>query len=244
MFDVIPVELVVAQSEQHAASPFDLALNAQGVTLGVLILLVIFSAASWFVIGFKWVSLRRARGQSVRFLETFWQSKRLDTIFQASERLKRSPVSKVFRAGYVEMSKLKTTGGVEGSTMQGQLGGIENVQRALGRATTSEVTVLERLLPFLASVGSTAPFVGLFGTVWGIMEAFFELNQAAQETLSITTVSGPIAEALIATALGLFAAIPAVLAYNFFHSRVKVLASEMENFSNDFLNIVKRHFFK
>ena len=193
------MELVIAQTEEVVSDPLMLAFEAKGVVLGVLILLVIFSIISWFVIGYKWLSLRRAHGQSVRFLETFWQSKRLDTIYQVSERLKRSPVSKVFRAGYVELSKLK---GKSSETMSGQLGGIENVDRALRRATTSEITALERLLPYLASVGSTAPFVGLFGTVWGIMEAFFEINRAAD--LSIQTVSGPIAEALIATAIGLF----------------------------------------
>jgi biopolymer transport protein TolQ len=213
------------------------------VVLGVLILLAIFSIVSWFVIGYKWLVLRRAHGQSVRFLETFWQSKRLDTIYQVSERLRRSPVSKVFRAGYLELSKLKNkTQSETGTTIGGELGDIENVERALRRAMTAEVTVLESQLPYLASVGSTAPFVGLFGTVWGIMKAFSNLGVA--EDLSIATVSGPIAEALIATAIGLAAAIPAVLAYNYFNARVKVLSAEMESFSNDFLNIVKRHFFK
>ncbi|MBN1947878.1 MAG: protein TolQ [Bradymonadales bacterium] len=244
MFDIIPLELVVAQTERVVTNPFELAFRARGVVLGVLILLLIFSIISWFVIGYKWLALRKAQNQSIRFLETFWQSKRLDTIYQASERLKRSPVSKVFRAGYVELSKLKGSGSSSSDkdTMMRQLGGTENVERSLRRAMTSEVTILESMLSYLASVGSTAPFVGLFGTVWGIMEAFFELNKA--ENLSIQTVSGPIAEALIATAIGLFAAIPAVLAFNYFNSRVKVLSAEMENFSNDFLNIVKRHFFK
>ena len=243
MFDIIPVDLVVAQTQQEIASnPFTLAFEATGVVLGVLILLLIFSVTSWFVIGYKWLSLRRAQSQSIRFLETFWQSKRLDAIYQVSDRLLHSPVSKVFRAGYIELSKLKNAQNKDESTMRGQLGGIENVERALRRAATSEVTHLEGLLPYLASIGSTAPFVGLFGTVWGIMEAFFALNKAAE--LSIQTVSGPIAEALIATAIGLFAAIPAVLAFNYFNNRVKVLSAEMENFSNDFLNIVKRHFFK
>jgi biopolymer transport protein TolQ len=244
MFDLIPVDLVVGQTEaaEPVKDPIQLALDAHGVVLGVLLLLVVFSVVSWFVIGYKWLALRRAQGQSIRFLETFWQSKRLDTIYQVSERLRRSPVSKVFRAGYIELSKLKGQGG-QRATMSGQLGDIENVERALRRASTSEVTTLESLLPYLASVGSTAPFVGLFGTVWGIMEAFFRLGEETAD-LSIQTVSGPIAEALIATAIGLFAAIPAVLAFNYFNARVKVLAAEMENFSNDFLNIVKRHFFK
>ncbi len=243
MSEIIPVDLVIAQTEVEAHSnPFAMAFEAQGVVLGVLIILLVFSVTSWFVIGYKWLFLRRAQGQSLKFLETFWQAKRLDTIYQVSDRLRQSPISKVFRAGYVELSKIKKAESANENTMSGQLGGIENVERSLRRATTSEITSLEGLLPYLASIGSTAPFVGLFGTVWGIMEAFFQINQAADLTLQ--TVSGPIAEALIATAIGLFAAIPAVMAFNYFNTRVKVLAAEMENFSYDFLNIVKRHFFK
>jgi biopolymer transport protein TolQ len=249
MFDAISVDLIIAQAEAAGAvqevtgdDPLQLILEAKGVVLGVLVVLVVMSLISWFVIGYKWLILRKAHTQSIKFLEIFWQSKRLDTIYSVSEQLKGSPVSKVFRAGYVELSKLKGKSGDAGDTMTGHLVGIENVERALRRAMTSEVTHMQGMLPYLASVGSTAPFVGLFGTVWGIMEAFFEIGRA--ETMSIQTVSGPIAEALIATALGLFAAIPAVLAYNYFNARVTVLSAEMENFSNDFLNIVKRHFFK
>lgn len=242
MLDILPVHLVVAQATETTSSdPYSLFFEAEGVVLGVLILLGIFSISTWFVIGYKWIGLRRARNHSVQFLDTFWKSKRLDKIYQSSETLIWSPVSKVFRAGYVELSKLKSAGGGD-TTMSEQLGGIENVERSLRRATSTEVTHLESMLSFLASVGSTAPFVGLFGTVWGIMEAFVQLN--VSDNLSIQTVSGPIAEALIATALGLFAAIPAVLAYNYFNSRVRVLTVEMDNFVNDFLNIVKRHFFK
>jgi len=150
----------------------------------------------------------------------------------------------VFKAGYVELTKLK--GQEDGKqTMSGALGGLENVERSLRRSATAEVTQLESLVPFLATVGSTAPFVGLFGTVWGIMNAFVEISNAAGgEAVSIGVVSGPIAEALIATAIGLVAAIPAVIAYNTFVNKIKVVASEMDNFSADFLNIVKRHFLK
>jgi biopolymer transport protein TolQ len=144
----------------------------------------------------------------------------------------------------VELTKLKSQ--EDGSkTMSGALGGLENVERALRRATTAEVTHLESLTPVLATIGSTAPFVGLFGTVWGIMNAFVNINALnAGGEVSLAVVAGPIAEALIATAIGLFAAIPAVIAYNYFVNRIRVLSSEMDNFSADFLNIVKRHFLK
>ena len=151
-------------------------------------------------------------------------------------------MSQVFKAGYIELSKLKGNEGDDKETMRTQLGGIENVERALRRAMTTETTQLESLLPFLATVGSNAVFIGLFGTVWGIMVAFVNIN--AHGSAGLDVVAGPIAEALIVTAVGLVAAIPAGVAYNFYLSKVNVMASEMENFSNDFLNIVKRHFFK
>jgi biopolymer transport protein TolQ len=125
--------------------------------------------------------------------------------------------------------------------MSTELGGIENVERALKRAATAEVTALEAQIPFLGTTASAAPFVGLFGTVWGIMNAFHDIYRMGNANLA--TVARPISEALIATAVGLFAAIPAVVAYNYFTSKIRVLDSEMTNFSNDFLNIVRRHFF-
>jgi biopolymer transport protein TolQ len=141
----------------------------------------------------------------------------------------------------VELSKVTAQKkGPEGA-MAEQLGGIENVERSLKRAAVAEVTQLESLVPFLGTTASAAPFVGLFGTVWGIMRAFHDIYQAGNANLA--TVAKPISEALIATAVGLFAAIPAVVFYNLFVSRIRVLDSEMTNFSNDFLNIVKRHFF-
>jgi biopolymer transport protein TolQ len=119
-------------------------------------------------------------------------------------------------------------------------GGIENVDRAMRRASREQITRLERALTFLATTGSTAPFIGLFGTVWGIMNAFIGLSRTGAST--IQAVAPGIAEALIATALGLAAAIPSVMAYNYFSRQVRVLSSEMENFSAEFLNIAERHF--
>lgn len=241
MYESVWVHLITAQVEA-AAEPkgvLQILTEASGVVLGVLCILMCTSLVSWFIIGYKWFYLRRARIESQKFLEIFWQSKRLDQIYQSAEQFPRSPISQVFKAGYIELSKLK---GTEGDSMSGHLTGIENVERALRRATTSEMTQLESRLPFLATVGSNAPFIGLFGTVWGIMVAF--VNLQAKKATGIDVVAGPIAEALIVTAFGLFAAIPAGVAYNFFLSKMRVLGSEMDNFSSDFLNIVKRHFFK
>jgi biopolymer transport protein TolQ len=217
-------------------------LSSGAVVMTVLVLLLAASVVSWAIILKKWLALRKAQDQSIRFLEIFWQSKRLDAIYQAAESLSASPISQVFRAGYVELSKVTARQKREGETaMSEQLGGIENVERALKRAAVSEVTSLEATVPFLGTTASAAPFVGLFGTVWGIMRAFHDIYQMGNANLA--TVAKPISEALIATAFGLFAAIPAVVAYNYFVSKIRVLDSEMTNFSNDFLNIVKRHFF-
>ncbi|HEY7725512.1 MAG TPA: protein TolQ [Anaeromyxobacteraceae bacterium] len=211
------------------------------VVVGVLLLLAVASVVSWAIIVAKWRQLRRAQDESVRFLEKFWQSKRLDAIYQAAEGLAGSPISQVFRAGYVELSKVTASKKEGESAMSEALGGLENVERALKRAAAAEVTHLESRVPFLGTTASAAPFVGLFGTVWGIMRAFHDIYQMGNANLA--TVAKPISEALIATAVGLAAAIPAVVAYNAFVARIRVLDSEMTNFSNDFLNIVKRHFF-
>ena len=224
---------------------FELLSQSTGVVMGVLVALVAMSLVSWYIIVYKFLYLSKARRETERFLDTFWRSKRLDAIYKEAEGLKRSPVSQVFKAGYVELSKLKSQSQQDGSTtMSGQLTGIENIERALRRATVAESTHLERMTSFLATTGSTAPFIGLFGTVWGIMNAFVALGAESSADMGIQAVAGPIAEALIATAIGLLAAIPSVMAFNFFSQRLKVMAAEMDSFSADFLNIVKRHFFK
>lgn len=216
------------------------------VVTGVLLVLILSSGASWTIIFRKLIHLSRAQRQSVAFLETFWRSKRLDAIYTAAEALPLSPVAQVFRAGYVELSKVTQNqphpGGVPDDSMHDQLGGFENVERALARAANAELTTLEQNISFLGTTAAAAPFVGLFGTVWGIMGAFRDIYAAGNANLA--TVARPISEALIATAVGLFAAVPALVAYNSFNSRIRVLENEMRNFSADFLNIIKRHIFK
>ena len=238
-----PLQLALGQASQAGGLDyFEILTHSGPVVTGVLLVLVGASVMSWAIILRKWLHLRRAADESVKFLDTFWQSKRLDAIYQAAEALSASPISQVFRAGYVELSKVTASQKRPGEdAMSEQLGGIENVERALKRAAVSEVTHLESTVPFLGTTASAAPFVGLFGTVWGIMRAFNDIYQMGNANLA--TVAKPISEALIATAFGLAAAIPAVVAYNYFVSRIRVLDTEMANFSNDFLNIVRRHFF-
>jgi biopolymer transport protein TolQ len=219
--------------------------GASPVVQLVLLLLLVFSVGSLGVILFKFRQLRLARRQSERFLEIFWEAKNLAGINNASIELKQSPVAHVFRSGYQELQRLTRTSSKRSGTSSEnvestELGGIENVERAMRRATTQEVTRLEKALTFLATTASTAPFVGLFGTVWGVMTAFRGLTTA--QTSSIQAVAPGIAEALIATAVGLAAAIPAVVAFNHFAREVRVLTADMENFSAEFLNIAERHF--
>jgi len=245
MYESIWVNLVTAQAAaQHdqSLSIVRIVSETSGVVFGAICLLTLLSLGSWYIIGYKWYFLNRAKRESDRFLDNFWQSKRLDSIYQSLSDYEQAPLGQVFKAGYIELTKLKDKNDEETQSMRTRLSGIENVERALRRAMKAEMTHLESLIPYLATVGSTAPFIGLFGTVWGIMVAFVNIN--AQGAAGLDVVAQPIAESLIVTAFGLFTAIPAVVAYNYFANRVKVMGSEMDNFTDDFLNIVKRHFFE
>lgn len=222
----------------------DMVTGSGAVVQLVLLLLIAFSVASWAIIFTKRRQMRRAERESDRFIDIFWDAKNLTAINTASLDLKASPVAQVFRAGYQELvritrAKRETAPGDDMST---DLGGVANVERAMKRAASQEITKLEKSLTFLATTASAAPFVGLFGTVWGIMNAFRGLS--VTQSSSIQAVAPGISEALIATAIGLAAAIPAVMAYNHFADRVRVLGAEMENFASEFLNIAERHFLK
>src|SRR5438309_5342239 len=210
----------------------------------VLYLLISFSIASWAIIFYKFKQMRKAKKQSAEFIEIFWDRRNLSSIHDASRELKASPVAQVFRAGYEELVRVsrskKDVSPGEGFTTE--LGGVDNVARAMKRATSVEITKLEKSLTFLATTASTAPFIGLFGTVWGIMNAFRGLS--VTHSSSIQAVAPGIAEALIATAVGLAAAIPAVVMHNRFARQVRVLTAEMETFASEFLNIAERHFLK
>ncbi len=217
----------------------DLILGAGPVVKLVLAVLVYFSVVSWAIIFFKLRVIQRATRDSERFLDFFWAKKRFDAIGQGLRDYAHSPLTVLFREGYQEL--LKSQGkrpGEEDEGLVADLGGAENVERALRRAMTQETHRLEKFLTFLATTGSTAPFIGLFGTVWGIMDAFRGIGKTGSASLAV--VAPGISEALVATAIGLVAAIPAVMAYNHFVNKVNVLTGEMDNFSQEFLNIVQR----
>jgi len=235
---------LILQAGAGEAPPdiISLLLNASPVVKGVLALLILMSLASWFVIGSKFLYLSNAASRSTKFQDNFWKTGRLDEIWRISESSSPSPVGEVFRAGYTELAKLQKRRQENVDTAgEALLGDIESIQRALDRARTTAITEMESRVPLLGTTASAAPFIGLFGTVWGIMNSFRSIG--AKGAANLATVAPGIAEALVATAIGLMAAIPAVMAYNFFSRRIRVITSEMETFSSDFLNIVRRRFF-
>lgn len=206
----------------------------------VLVVLCLFSVISLGIIFFKFRQVYRANSQSEKFLDFFWKVKKFDSINAQLDRFTDSPLAVLFSEGFSELKKLMEKGDEreEPEVISTDLGGVENISRALRRATTSEITRLEKYLTFLATTGSTAPFIGLFGTVWGIMTAFKGIGETGSASLAV--VAPGIAEALVATAVGLVAAIPAVMGYNHFQHKIKVLISEMDSFSTEYLNIVQR----
>ena len=245
MNSILLAALFLAQTQPEPAAPPDYGFFSAVLHAGlgeqlIMGILLVFSILSWGVIVHKVRVVRRASRESEVFLDSFWSSKRLDAIYQRAEGLSASPMSKVFRAGYIELAKIKKAKN-EGEAGDTQLGDLESVERSMRRAMASEITSLEALIPFLATTGSTSPFIGLLGTVIGIINSFREIGLMGNANLA--TVAPGIGGALVATAFGLFAAIPAVIAYNYFLSRIRVLDTEMQNFSADFLNIIKRHFF-
>jgi biopolymer transport protein TolQ len=241
-----PAAYAQAEGMMRQESLVSMITGSGPVVQAVLYILILFSVLSWGIIFYKLRQVRVARDQSARFIDIFWDSKNLTTIHTSSQEFKQSPVAQVFRAGYQELVRLtrakRPNNPGEGSLDSTELGGIDNVERAMKRAMNQEITRLERALTFLATTASATPFIGLFGTVWGIMTAFRGLS--VTQSSSIQAVAPGIAEALIATATGLVAAIPAVIAYNHFARQIRVLSTEMENFSSEFLNIAERHFLK
>jgi biopolymer transport protein TolQ len=222
--------------------------NAGLVVQLVLLLLLFFSVTSWAIILIKYRYIRRAFSQSAEFTEYFWKNRDLSNAFAKAKQLHGSPLARIFRIAYVELKKTSQTGEQASSGSSTPSGenfsfstkhaGIDNVKRALRRATNTEMTRMTQMVPFLATTGNTAPFIGLFGTVWGIMHSFSGIGQRGSASLAV--VAPGISEALVATAAGLAAAIPAVIAFNFFMNKIRLVETELQSFSADFLNIIER----
>ncbi len=219
-------------------------LGAGTVVKVVLIILVLLSVACWAVILMKHRVFKKATKESSRFLDIFWKSKSLTSVFRESKKMQNSHLAEIFRVGYVELGRLSKSGDSERqenpNDLEFQMVWIDNMERGLRSAVNAEVQRLEKALSLLATTGNAAPFIGLFGTVWGIMVAFQGIGLKGSATLAV--VAPGISEALIATAAGLAAAIPAVIAYNHFTNKVRNFETEMINFANDLVNIVKRDF--
>jgi biopolymer transport protein TolQ len=208
----------------------------------ILFLLLIFSLISWTIILRKWITFGHISQKNHVFLTFFRKTARLSEVGAASDLHRGSPLSGIFNAGYLELnSQIQTLRNQNPNQPVLSDRNIVGIQRALQRAAAAELTVLERSMSLLATTGSVTPFIGLLGTVVGIISAFEGLGRGGA-TASIHAVAPGIADALVATAAGLFAAIPAVIAYNQFISRIKVIAAEMDDFASEFLNLVERSF--
>ncbi len=218
-----------------------LILNAGLMVRFVLLTLLGFSVGCWTVIFTKGLQLRRARIETTRFLDDFWEAKDLGKANTAAKRYPDSPVARVYHLAFKELARstqAQAGGAAAGEGGAAQLDISVNVERSLRRAVQTELTRLSQWVPFLATAGNTAPFIGLFGTVWGIMTAFRNIGQAGSASLAV--VAPGISEALVTTAAGLAAAIPAVIAFNHFMAKIRVVESEMRAFSADLLNLLER----
>ena len=239
---LISINSALALDTGFSSNVVQMIIHAGPVVKVVLLILFLFSIISWAIIFMKWRYLRRAGQDTAYFLDLFWESTALNQIYQESEELDWSPVAQLFRSGYNELRramKLQNPSTSWESTRQPIM---DIVERSLKKVAIDQGNKMEKALSFLATTGNTTPFIGLFGTVWGIMEAFRGIGMKGSASLAV--VAPGISEALIATAVGLGAAIPAVIAFNTFSNRVTVLRSEMETFASDFLSLVERQVVK
>lgn len=230
----------------HGNSILQMVFGAGPMVRFVLLLLLSASVVSWAVIFRKFIVLYRTKRESEMFLKVFWRSATLAEAHANTRRLKDSSLANVFRAGYDELVKFGKSGNenkgevVLEKKATGKFSCMANIERALRKAINAEANNLSQTLPFLATTGSIAPFVGLFGTVWGIMAAFQDIGLRGSANLA--TVAPGISEALIATAAGLAAAIPAVGAYNYYVNAIRRVESDMYSFSSDFANLIEREY--
>ena len=220
--------------------------NAGWMAKFVLIILLFFSIVSWAITLQKLKVLRKARKETDKFLKMVGEGKGLSDMYLSINSFRNSPVAKIFISGYTELikrQKIKNPNAILKGQSQGverniQIKDINAIEVILKRSTTKEIALLEKALNFLATTASTAPFIGLFGTVWGVMDSFRSIG--VMGSASIAGVAPDISEALIATAAGLAVAIPAVIAYNFFVSHIRAIGVKIDDFSAEFISIIER----
>jgi len=224
-------------------------MGAGWVVKGVMLLLLLFSVICWGIILTKAITLSKVRKDTQLFFDAFRESRKFSLLYAEAKQFTFSPLAQVFKAGYAELNRLarlqapgQSESGDPGQEPEYERTGMDNVTRSLQQAVTAERARLERGVNFLATTGSSAPFIGLFGTVWGIMESFRRIG--VMKSASLAVVAPGIAEALIATAAGLAAAIPAVIFYNYFLNRINSISTEMDNFASELINIIERIYLK
>ncbi len=234
---------------ENSLSVVNLVLNSSIMAKSVLLLLLLFSVVSWAIILQKYFFFKNAKSEDQRFLTYFSKSGNLTNIYNYSREIQYSTVSRVFLTGYRELyvfqEMARSKQGKRDSLDDSDLisaRDIKGISLALNKAINAEISRLSRRLDFLATTGSTTPFIGLFGTVWGIMTSFSAIG--LQGSASIGGVAPGIAEALIATAAGLIAAIPAVIFYNYLSDKIRMFTSDLDDFAHDFLYLVEKNFSK
>ncbi|MCB0348475.1 MAG: protein TolQ [Bdellovibrionales bacterium] len=213
-------------------------MSASPVVQLTLILLVTMSVVSWAIIFHKKKEFQKVSAENAKFLDFFWEAKSLDEIHRELRKYKESPLAEIFQSGYKELIKIVEN--KKNPKSQFSVSQIDNIQRVLRNSSDREMNLLENKLNFLATTGSTGPFIGLFGTVWGIMGSFQKIGATGSANLAV--VAPGISEALIATAIGLLAAIPAVIFYNHFSTKLNSIDMDLAQFQSDLLNIIRRNF--
>jgi len=206
----------------------------------VMFILLVFSVFSWSIVIMKFLVFRKVRNASLDFLDAFWESKTLNEAYEAARGYPISPEATVFVAGYNELKKISAarSSGQAPATLEMQLATMDNLKRAVRKAQFLESDRLSSSISVLATTGSATPFIGLFGTVWGIMASFQSIGERGSASLAV--VAPGISEALVATAAGLAVAIPAVIFFNYFSNKIAGFESEVESFSTDFINLIER----
>ncbi len=243
MTDPTPISTALVPLAQTAPGPSILETFSQSGPMGtaVLLILIFFSVGSWAIMLWKMAYLRRARGQSRTFLEIFRNSKRFSEVSAATGRVAASPLVGVFQAGYAEIDgQIRSLGEDAGGSGRYRIRSLTGVERSLRRAIAAETHLLTRGTAFLATTAAASPFLGLFGTVWGIMRAFADIGRTG--STSLVAVAPGIAEALVNTSAGLAAAIPALIGYNYLGGELKRQRGLMEDFALEFMNLAERNF--
>ncbi len=209
----------------------------------VMLLLLVFSLVSWTIIIMKHLTYKKALAETEFFLDLFWKSKNLTDAYKAAKEIPESPEASVFLLGFNELQKInrsRVSKQKSQDTLEMQLASMDNLKRALRKAENKELGQLGKYLSFLATTGSATPFIGLFGTVWGIMSSFQDIGMRGSASLAV--VAPGISEALVATAAGLAVAIPSVIFYNYYSNKLAEIENNMQGFSADFMNLVERDF--